>query len=128
MDTKDRLKDYRKSHKLSQTEFAASVGISQVALSQYELGTRPIPDVFIKSVCAVYGLSEDWLRTGEGDPEAKLSDDEELAEIFGTFLADSDPEKIRLAKSVLNLLDSIPAEYYPAIRDFCQALVDKHKN
>lgn len=128
MEIREILRDFRKSKHMNQTDFAAALGVPQTTYSCYESGRNPIPDSFIKLVCAVYGLSEDWLRTGEGDPEAKLSDDEELAEIFGTFLADGDPEKIRLAKSVLNLLDSIPAEYYPAIRDFCQALVDKHKN
>ena len=125
MEIKDRLKDYRKSKKLSQAEFAASVGISQVALSQYEIGTRAIPDVFIKSVCAVYDLNEEWLRTGEGEKKRMPTIDEELADIFGAFIHDGDPEKKRIAKNILNLIDAIPEKYYPVIAAFVQDVIDK---
>ena len=125
MEIHERLKEYRKSHKLNQTAFASAVGVNQNTYSNYENGVSPIPDVFIKSVCAVYGLSEDWLRTGEGEPEQKLSEDEELAEIFGAFIADGNPERKRIAKNILNLLDAIPEKYYPGIAAFVQDVIDK---
>lgn len=125
MKINERLKDFRKSIGLNQTEFAQAVGVIQRTYSGYENGTNPIPDVFIKSVCAVYDLNEEWLRTGEGEKKRMPTIDEELADIFGAFIHDGDPEKKRIAKNILNLIDAIPEKYYPSIAAFVQEVIDK---
>lgn len=116
----NRVKQLRQELRLSQTEFAGNLGISQQTLSGVENETRPLTDHTIITICSVYGVSEEWLRTGEGEmfpppPE----EDDELIEAFGFLAAeDVDPWKKRLAKAFLELLSDIPDEAIPHLRRF----------
>lgn len=116
----NRVKQLRQELRLSQTEFAGNLGISQQTLSGVENETRPLTDHTIITICSVYGVSEEWLRTGEGEmfpppPE----EDDELIEAFGFLTAeDVDPWKKRLAKAFLELLSDIPDEAIPHLRRF----------
>ena len=120
----ERLKMYRKSHGLSQTEFAQKIGLIQATYSSYESGRYPIPDKVVKSICAVYKISEDWLRTGIGFPEQDQTEEERFAEIVAKFTNDFDDERKELASNIFHLLQEIPDEYLPSILKFSQSLVE----
>lgn len=62
-----RLKQVRKALGISQTDFAASVGISQGHLCCMERQERAPSLTLIKALCHQYGISEKWLLTGEGE-------------------------------------------------------------
>ncbi len=116
----NRIKQLRQALALSQKEFAQSIGIRQSAISMIENGTMSITDRNINTICLSFGVSESWLRTGEGEmfpppPE----EDDELIEAFGFLTADDvDPWKKRLAKAFLELLSDIPDEAIPHLRRF----------
>lgn len=76
-----RIHALRKSLCLSQTQFAEKINLKTSAVSSYENGTRSISDRTISDIVRVYGCSEDWLRTGEGDmfPVPSNSSGEEFA-------------------------------------------------
>lgn len=63
----ERLKMLRKMLKMSQKEFAKKLGVGQSTLAMMEVSKREIPDRYIKTICAIFGVSEAWFRTGEGD-------------------------------------------------------------
>ncbi|GHU58938.1 hypothetical protein AGMMS49975_26010 [Clostridia bacterium] len=63
----NRLKEIRKAVGLNQTAFSAKIGIPQSTYGNYEVGTRPIRDIHILSVCREFNVSENWLRTGDGE-------------------------------------------------------------
>lgn len=115
-----RIKLLRQTLDMSQSEFAKQIGVSQQTLSTLENNSRPLSERNIISLCSVYGVSESWLRTGEGEmfpppPE----EDDELIEAFGFLTADDvDPWKKRLAKAFLELLSDIPDEAIPQLRRF----------
>lgn len=55
------LKNFRKSLKLNQTEFANKLNVNQTNISDWETGrSRPTLDVFIK-ICMTYNISADEL-------------------------------------------------------------------
>lgn len=63
----ERLKEIRAYENLNQAEFAKSLGIGQSTLAMLEVGKRDILDRHIKTVCSIYNVNENWLRTGEGE-------------------------------------------------------------
>lgn len=99
-----RIKSLRKQLGLNQSEFAARIGVSQTAVAAWEAGTRNPMDAIIQSICREFGVSERWLRSGEGEmfpPRDRLS---ELSALAGRFLA-SDPTDFqqRFARMILSL-------------------------
>lgn len=64
----DRLVELRKKHlKMTQADFAKRLKLSQGAIGNYELGTRPLNDRTISDICREFGVNESWLRSGEGE-------------------------------------------------------------
>lgn len=60
----ERIKELRKSHSLSQKDFATKIGISQRSVSWSEQPGNNVPDSTIKSLCMAFNVNEDWLRNG----------------------------------------------------------------
>jgi transcriptional regulator with XRE-family HTH domain len=56
----------RKALGLSQREFGKKINVSQGYFSNIELRQRRVNDRIITLICSVYGVSESWLRTGDG--------------------------------------------------------------
>ncbi|MDR0306790.1 MAG: helix-turn-helix domain-containing protein [Chitinispirillales bacterium] len=63
----DRIKFFRKSLKLTQIDFGQKIGIVQGHLTGLETGKKKVTEKTIKVLCGIYGISEEWLRTGKGD-------------------------------------------------------------
>jgi transcriptional regulator with XRE-family HTH domain len=80
MTAAEQLQNYRKEHKLNQSEFAAQLGISQQRLSYYESGMEP-PTTIIKRVLEVTGMNLITGKNGSVMPDgliAQLSRELEL--------------------------------------------------
>ena len=119
---RDRLKQFRKTTGLNQSDFAQKLGIIQRTYSSYEGGDRAIPDRFIVSVCAVYGISETWLRTGEGEMYEQKTTDEEIAEFLGEVMASSDDD---VRKRIISALARTSPEDWQAFARFLDRLTKK---
>ena len=83
---KDRIKELRKSLKLTQQAFADRLGIKQNTVALYEMGRSGVSDGIIKSICREFNVNESWLRTGEGEMFAPKTREETIAKFFGTLL------------------------------------------
>lgn len=59
-----RIKNFRKSKELNQSEFAKRIGITQRGVSHIEQDGHNVSDVTIKSICHEFNISEAWLRHG----------------------------------------------------------------
>lgn len=65
---KDRIKELRKAHAMTQEEFGAALGVSRLVITTYETG-RVVPDKPIRLlICEKFNVNETWLETGEGNP------------------------------------------------------------
>lgn len=64
---KDRIKKLRKDLGLTQQEFADRMGIKRTTIGNYELGRNNPVDSVLMLMCREFGVSESWLKTGEGD-------------------------------------------------------------
>ena len=63
-----RISEIVKHSKLTKTDFAKRIGISQPFLSQLCAGQKVPSDRTIADICREFGCDEVWLRTGEGEP------------------------------------------------------------
>lgn len=84
----ERIKQVRKSLKLSQEEFALRLGISGSGVSNLESGRRGITDQMILAICREYNVNEEWLRTGSGDMFIHSANDE-LSRLANEYALDA---------------------------------------
>lgn len=61
-----RIKEVRKTLRLSQREFGEKLGVSRDVINNLEVGRVEPKDVLVKHICDIYSVNETWLRTGEG--------------------------------------------------------------
>lgn len=86
----NRIKELRKSLGLTQQEFADRLNIKRGAIANYEIG-RNIPiDAVISLISKEFNVSENWLRTGEGEMFQQMSEQEKLMKYTALLLKDDD--------------------------------------
>ena len=68
MEVKARFKEVRLHYNLSMGAFGNKIGLSASGVSAIESGTRAMNEKHIKLIHAAFPeISEEWLRTGEGE-------------------------------------------------------------
>lgn len=90
----ERLKELRKSLKLTQQEFADRIGVKRNTIAQYESGRNAPIDAVITLICRTYGVNETWLRTGEGEMFQPKSRNDELLD-YARRIAEGNPGSIQ---------------------------------
>lgn len=103
MNINQRVKQVRKEMKLSQKDFGLRLGIGQAGVSWIEQSGNTLTDGRITSICKEFSVSENWLRTGEGNMHLK-SREERLDEIA---------EELQLTPNqtkVFHILMGLPSE------------------
>lgn len=115
-----RLKKLRKTLKFTQQDFADSLKMSRSNIASIESGIINLTDRNIDIICEKYHVNKKWLLTGEGEMFVELSDDDELGILIGEFLAENDPYKKRIIKTMLSMNDE---DWY-----LIKKLVDKFKD
>jgi len=83
----NRLKEIRKSLKISQSDFASKIGLAQSGYSQIETGENTLTEQNIKLICLIYNVNESWLRSGKGEmfnhnAKPKDEDEKRLLDMF----------------------------------------------
>lgn len=80
-----RIKQLRKDLKLTQKQFAAATGYTNIQIHLVESGKVKPSDKFLQKICDVYKVSQEWLLTGVGDREARVDqvDDKLIAWLNG---------------------------------------------
>lgn len=105
MNINERIRELRKSFGLSGEKFGERIGLKKVAISQIETGRSMPTEQTVLSICREFGVSEDWLRNGNGDMFIPMTRDEEIASFIGGVQSDvEDTFKKRLI-AVLAKLD-----------------------
>jgi len=85
MTVNERIKLVRKALNLTQIDFARAIFISNSYVAELEHGHSQANDRIVSLISLTFGVSEAWLRTGEGPmfdrtPERKL---DRITELFG---------------------------------------------
>ena len=119
---KDRIEELRKNKKLTQAEFGERIGVKGNTITTYENGSRVPSEAVIKSICRVFNVNEDWLRTGRGDPYIQLSRDEELAQFFGVVMKGEDPD---FRRRLLSVMSRLTTDEWALLEQMAWKLVDE---
>lgn len=103
-----RIKELRKALGLTQQEFADKIGVKRNSMTNYETGRNTPIDAIVVSICRIFNVSEEWLRTGQGEMFKQLSQAELAARTVGEALS-SDNKFIQSVFIALGKLT--PAEW-----------------
>lgn len=121
----NRIKTIRTTANLTQQEFADKLGIKRGTIANYELGRNEPIDAVIRMICQEFGISEHWLRTGEGNMRIPMSRDEEIADMVGKALSGDNEFK----KSVIRMICTRSESELDALEKMLTHLVeDTQKN
>lgn len=102
---KNRIKQIRKNANLTQDEFATKVGSKRNTIANYELGRSEPSSAIFSIICREFGVSEEWLRSGEGEMYVVGSRDNDIERFVESLKLEGDSFKKRLI-SVLSRLDA----------------------
>lgn len=121
---KDRLKELRKALNLTQQKFADKLGVKQNTIAQYEMGRNDPSDAVIISICREFGVSENWLRNGEGEMFIPMTLDEEIASFIGSIQADIEPT---FQKRFISALAKLSPEEWKTIEHIMRNMIDERE-
>lgn len=119
---KDRIKKLRKALGLNQTQFGERIGVKQNTVAVYELG-RAIPsESVITLIQREFGVSEEWLRTGEGEMFVPRSREEEIA----AFVHDvCGPEGTAFQRRLISLLARLTVDEWAILERIADKLTNE---
>lgn len=75
MTINQRIRNLRKEAKLNQRELGQKLGLGQASVSWLEQDGHTVTESNIKQIASVFGISESWLRTGEGTMARNMGGD-----------------------------------------------------
>ena len=117
----ERIKQLISSMNIKRAEFARRLSLSQPFVSELCSGAKAPSDRTILDICREFGVSETWLRTGEGEMFIHLSRDEEIAAFMGRVMKGEQPDFRRRLIAVLSKLDT---EEWELLEKMAQKLVE----
>lgn len=99
-----RITELRENLGLTKTEFGKKLGIKPSSVFDIENGNCKITDRVIITICAIFHVNEEWLRTGNG--EMFIEDTRKLDEFLESFNKVNEPLQDYLVQCAKNLLDA----------------------
>ena len=118
----ERIKSLRRDLKMTQQEFADRLHIKRGAVANYEVGRNVPADSVIALICKEFGVSEMWLRTGEGKPYPERGRLEELSYMAGRFLS-SEPTEFQ--RRFATMMFSLTDEEWKLLEQKARALLEE---
>lgn len=101
----ERIKELRKHEKLTQEEFARKINLSRANLGSIEIGRTGVTDRVVADICREFNVSEEWLRTGEGNIYNSINQEDELEMLLGSLGANDDKFKRKFITFMLKRSD-----------------------
>lgn len=108
---------------LKKVQFANAINVDQSYVSQLAAGKRNPSDRTIADICREFGVSELWLRTGEGEMFIDLGEEEELLQAMEEIHLSDDV----LIKEIILTYWRMPDDEKAALRKMVETLLKMHK-
>lgn len=122
----ERIKSVRKQNKLTQTEFAKSLGASRgmiVNVEMDKISNMTAKKPLLQLICDKYGINPAWLIDGEGEMMQDLSRDQEIIRAVSEMFTGDDSFK----QDITSMLVKLPNEHWGLLKDMAQRLLDEQK-
>lgn len=119
----ERIRHLRKDlESLTLEKFGERLGVGKSAISDIERGRNNPTDQMIKSICREFGVSEEWLRHGTGEPYAPLTREEALA----NMIAKAQMEPAGSVKNrVFSMMAKLDEDDWEAISRIAQKILNE---
>ena len=112
MDTINQRIDFLiKALGFTKTKFAESLHVSSQFVSSLCSGAKQPSDRTIADICREYGVSETWLRTGEGEMK------QEIAEFMASIMRDPDDAP---RKRFISIVSKLGVEEWQLLEDIAK--------
>ena len=101
-----------------------STRIRRTNIGNYESGVSSPTDSVIALICREFGVSENWLRYGEGEMFIPMTLDEEIASFIGGIQADIEPT---FQKRFISALAKLSPDDWKVIERFIKNMIDERE-
>jgi len=101
---KERIKQIRTTIGMNQTDFAKKLLVSRSAICKIESGENSPSEQTINLICREFNINETWLRTGEGEPFKKRTENQEILSFANNIMEETnDAFKKRFVRALSKL-------------------------
>lgn len=125
----ERVKAIRKHYNLTQSEIGEALGMNRSSFANFEydrIKNENEKKPTIIAICALYGVSEKWLLTGEGEMFAPRSRAEEIAEISARLFNDNDPERLKLFEFIAGM-NAEELKAFKTLKEYAVSYLENNK-
>lgn len=119
----ERVKEIRKELNLTLEKFGERVGVTKQTVSRIENGVNNLTDQMALAICRTFSVNEHWLRTGEGEPYTKGSEDE-LAELVGRLYKDKGSMRYKMSLELCRSMEKMTDEQLMAFAEVVKRLAE----
>lgn len=120
----ERVKTLRKELGLTLEKFANPIGIHRGSLSAIENDKSGVSNRTLLAICREYGVSEEWLRDGDGEMFVPVTRNEKIARFAGELMKDETPD---FRRQLVEILADLNDEQWDALADFAEKLANIKK-
>lgn len=92
MTENERVKIVRKKQEMTMETFGSILGVTRTAISNIESGNRNVTDQMRKSICREFNISEEWFKTGQGDMNIQMPEEDEYMKAATRLSIDNDKD------------------------------------
>ena len=120
----ERIKSVRKQNKLTQTEFAKSLGASRgmiVNVEMDKISNMTAKKPLLQLICDKYGCRREWLIDGEGEMMQELSREQEIIKAVSEMFTGDDS----FTQDIISMLVKLPDEHWGLLEDMARRLMDE---
>ena len=107
---------------LTKTAFGEKLNVSQSHVSRLANGESAPSDRTIVDICREFGVSEHWLRTGEGEMFVRLSREEEITKFAMSIVRNPDSE---FQRRFVSVLAQLTPEQWQLMEQMAHQLIDE---
>ena len=116
----ERIRELRKTLKMTMEQFGEKIGVTKSTISNIENGNRNATEHMVKSICREFNVDYIWLTTGDG--EMFVDTDDDFIERIDRIMVGEDDARKNLFKALLEASDEDIAAFQRIIDLFASGI------
>ena len=121
----DRIKELRKTLRLSQTAFGERIGLGRGSIKGFDEKTTVPTSSQLVVICKEYNVNPDWLNHGTGEMFLERDSDDEINDFLSSIM-DDDDKSIR--KRFILALSKFDGDDWKTVEKFLDSFTKTEKD
>ena len=121
----DRIKELRKTLRLSQTAFGERIGLGRGSIKGFDEKTTVPTSSQLVVICKEYNVNSDWLNHGTGEMFLERDSDDEINDFLSSII-DDDDKSIR--KRFILALSKFDGDDWATVEKFLDSFTKTEKD